>query len=196
VDIGFQRILNGEAVSAMTAIQIGGPKPPGFDRPIELLKDCHRRIEYFLGALSGAIARNRRGPLDGQAREFLNRAIEYFRTGLPRHTRDEEDSLFPRLQSAPELAACLAALAADHIEEESAMEALLRRLEPLAQGEALPADTLDELAEAAAALRARYAAHIAREEEELFPAAARLLPETEMSAVGAEMAARRGVRQG
>lgn len=180
----------------MTAIQIGSPKPPGFDQPIELLKDCHRRIEYFLGALSGAIARNRRGPLDAEGREHLSRAIEYFRSGLPRHTRDEEDSLFPRLQTAPELSACLASLTGEHREEESAMEDLLRRLEPVAQGEALPADTLDGLAQAAGALRARYAAHIAREEEELFPAAARLLSEAELSAVGEEMAARRGVRQG
>jgi hemerythrin-like domain-containing protein len=177
----------------MTMIRIGGGAPPRFDQPLELLKDCHRRIEYFLDALSGAIARNRRGPLDAEGREFLSRAIEYFRTGLPRHMSDEEDSLFPRLRGHASLTARLDSLSEDHREETEFMEALLIRLEPIAAGETLPSDLLDGLAAQAGALRERYAGHIEREELELFPAAAGLLSEAELAEIGGEMAARRGV---
>jgi len=33
------------------AIQIGAKPDSGFDDPIGMLKDCHRRIERFLGIL-------------------------------------------------------------------------------------------------------------------------------------------------
>jgi hypothetical protein len=40
----------GNEVKAM-AIQIGAKPDSGFDDPIGMLKDCHRRIESFLGIL-------------------------------------------------------------------------------------------------------------------------------------------------
>ena len=33
-------------------LKIGGPPEHGFDQPLGLLSDCHRRIEHFLFVLS------------------------------------------------------------------------------------------------------------------------------------------------
>jgi hemerythrin-like domain-containing protein len=51
-----------------------------------------------------------------------------------------------------------------------------------------------ELAERLSRVRTLYQRHIAVEDQELFPAAARVLDEDQIGQIGCEMAARRGVR--
>ena len=51
-----------------------------------------------------------------------------------------------------------------------------------------------ELGERLSALRTLYRRHIAVEDQDLFPAAARALNEDQIGQIGREMAARRGVR--
>src|SRR5690606_29363620 len=100
-------------------VKIGGPVDHGFDAPLGLLSDCHRRIERFLEVLI-TIADARRGAeLSPSDRDALSAALQYFRTAAPRHSADEEESLFPRLRASthPEARAALArleALEADH----------------------------------------------------------------------------------
>ena len=178
-------------------IQIGANRPPSFDDPLGLLVDCHRRIEYFLGVLGGAIRTNRRGPLNTEGRELLDRALGYFREGLPRHTEDEEESVFPRLRRAAKSAdedvlSHLTALEREHLEERQRVEKVLRRLELLVSGEVYAEGTLDELEDEVDLLREAFAAHIAREEQLVFPVAARLLGKDDLAAAGREMARRRG----
>src|SRR5579864_2122594 len=77
-------------------VQIGA-KAHSFSDPTGLLSDCHRRIEMFLGSLqrvADAIDR----PLTEEARSALESALRYFRESAPKHTADEEESLFPRLR--------------------------------------------------------------------------------------------------
>lgn len=62
-----------------------------------MLSDCHRRIEMFLGSLQ-AVAKVIDRPLAGEAREALDTALRYFREAAPKHTADEEESLFPRMR--------------------------------------------------------------------------------------------------
>ncbi len=82
------------------AIQIGAKPDSGFDDPIGMLKDCHRRIESFLGIICVVVDRARGRSLTGEERDAVNAALEYFRTGGQRHTADEEESLFPRLRKS------------------------------------------------------------------------------------------------
>ena len=82
------------------AIQIGARPDSGFDDPIGMLKDCHRRIESFLGILCIVVDRARGRSLTGEERDAVKAALEYFRTGGQRHTADEEESLFPRLRKS------------------------------------------------------------------------------------------------
>jgi hemerythrin-like domain-containing protein len=179
-------------------VQIGQPVDHGFDSPLGLLSDCHRRIERFLSALV-TIARSRRGTsLTRQERDVLEGALSYFSTAAPRHSADEEESLFPRLRSSGDPLARTAIetiqhLLADHRFAEQHHEAvdLLARCW-LSQGALSPGDAAS-LLEHVSALETLYRAHIKIEEEELFPAAGRILTAAELEAIGREMAARRDV---
>ena len=79
-------------------IQIGQKPSPTFAQPLELLSDCHRRVESFLRALILVAEQARGGTLNPIQREGLQTALRYFREAAPKHTADEEESLFPRLR--------------------------------------------------------------------------------------------------
>src|ERR1700690_3148867 len=101
-------------------IQIGQKRESDFDSPLGLLSDCHRRIESFLGVLNRVAAEYQGRQLSADGRTALEKALKYFRESAPKHTSDEEDSLFPRLRaSAHPLAKssldALDALEADHV---------------------------------------------------------------------------------
>ena len=79
-------------------VQIGARRDCGFDDPLGMLQDCHRRIEHFLKVLSTVADRARGRALDTDESSALEAALHYFRVGGVRHTADEEESLFPRLR--------------------------------------------------------------------------------------------------
>lgn len=178
-----------------------GAKPEGnFKNPIGLLFDCHRRMERFLNVLVRVSREAGGGPLSDEQRIALNTALVYFREAAPKHTRDEEDSLFPRLRpmERPEVKAVLAkvdALEKDHNRmDESHAEVDRLGQEWLASGTIASADAA-RLSELLAGLEEIYRHHIAVEEQEVFPVAAAALAESERTTIGGEMAARRGLRQ-
>src|SRR5688572_30670201 len=78
-------------------IQIGEKPSPTFAQPLELLSDCHRRVERFLPALIIVSQQCKGGPLNPLQRTELETALRYFREAAPKHTADEEESLFPRM---------------------------------------------------------------------------------------------------
>jgi hemerythrin-like domain-containing protein len=175
-------------------IKIGQSADHGFDEPLGLLSDCHRRIERFLDMLI-QIARAGGRPLPQPDREALSVALHYFRSAAPRHTADEEQSLFPRLRATParEALDSLERLESDHRSADAhhdAVDVLGTRW--LAEGELSGSDAA-AMREHLGALRALYEAHIAVEDRELFPAAARALSRGDIEAIGREMADRRGV---
>jgi hemerythrin-like domain-containing protein len=176
-------------------IQIGQRVDHGFDQPLGLLSDCHRRIEYFLGVLA-TVAGTDGEPLDPAGRRALESAIRYFAVAAPNHTADEEVSLFPRLRasgdrSAGEVLELLDRLEADHREADTrhaAIDVLARRW--------LEADRLTHadataLREHVARLQTLYQRHIVVEDREVFPVASRLLDRSQQRQIGLEMAARR-----
>ena len=81
-------------------VQIGA-KTHSFTDPTGLLSDCHRRIEMFLEALAAAGKVMDEPPSEETARA-LQSALVYFRQAAPKHTADEEESLFPRLRGREE----------------------------------------------------------------------------------------------
>jgi hemerythrin-like domain-containing protein len=181
-------------------VSIGAKPEHGFDEPLGLLSDCHRRIERFLDVLLAVATARRGGALEPGEVAALETALRYFRDAAPRHTADEEESLFPRLRARaetdPAARAALAqldALEADHANADvghAAVDALGRRW--LADGRLDAADA-DRLAALLRDLREVYRRHIAVEDEEIFPVAARALPAKLLGEVGQEMARRRGV---
>ena len=81
-------------------VQIG-ESVHNFSDPTALLSDCHRRIEMFLGQ-EAAIAEVAEQPLSKETELALVSALQYFSEAAPKHTADEEESLFPRLRQVQE----------------------------------------------------------------------------------------------
>lgn len=170
----------------------------GFDEPLGLLSDCHRRIEHFLAVLVSITDQVRGGALTTAERGQLEGALTYFATAGPRHTADEEESLFPRLEAAKrrdrEVADAIELvwnLEHDHAEANGhhvVVDTIVRRW--LNAG-TLSGTDVKELEIRLSRLGALYRMHIEAEDRELFPAAARILSAREIEEIGAEMAARR-----
>src|SRR5215471_21319835 len=88
-----------------------------FSDPIGLLTDCHRRIEKFLQVLRTISVDGGGKELTNEQRVALDTSLRYFREAAPLHTRDEEESLFPRMLTrgdSQRLAELLVPLNADH----------------------------------------------------------------------------------
>jgi hemerythrin-like domain-containing protein len=178
-------------------IVIGAKRESDFTDPIGMLGDCHRRIEMFLNVLVRVAEQAKGAALNEEQRGALETALRYFREAAPKHTADEEESLFPRLRQI----------------ESAEVRALMVRIESLEEehvcadrshGEVdslgrlwlkdgmLPADRAARLLTLVLQLRDLYRHHIATEDNEVFPAAALALFASDRQAIGSEMAHRRG----
>ena len=87
--------------TSLMPIQIGA-KVADVSKPMALLSDCHRRIEMFLGVLHG-IAQPENRLLTKDEQGSLEKALNYFHDAAPKHTADEELSLFPGLDTVRRL---------------------------------------------------------------------------------------------
>jgi hemerythrin-like domain-containing protein len=176
---------------------VGAQHDHGFDQPLGLLEDCHRRIEYFLELLLKVAQEAPADELTALYREALDKALRYFREAAPRHTEDEEESLFPRLRALgiePDVLQKLERLAGEH----ETADRLHQEVESLGQdwlraGKLAPSSR-ERLGQALLQLSKLYRSHIALEDSELFPLAARLLDQGNLRKIGLEMARRRGLQ--
>ena len=179
-------------------IQIGESPDHGFDAPMGLLSDCHRRIEKFLGAQLEVARQARGGPLSEPQREALEKALRYFANAAPWHTADEEYSLFPRLRAlndptVHDVLARLAKLEEDHRHAETRHAEVERLIRQWLDDEWLEPGRFEQLQRALTELRQTYQQHIAFEDQQLFPLAERVLDAEQLQVMGREMAERRGV---
>jgi hemerythrin-like domain-containing protein len=175
------------------AVQIGAKRDSGFDDPIGMLTDCHRRIENFLRVLDIVSHRAKGRTLTEEESSAVQASLDYFRRGGRRHTADEEESLFPRLR---------AQLAAEDFKELDGLEhehqfADTRHAEvDELYTRWISAGTLSEaesarLAAAVEELVRMYAGHIRIEEDIVFPRAAKVLDAGTVQAIGNEFRQRR-----
>ncbi len=179
-------------------IVIGAKPESNFDDPIGLLTECHRRIERFLAVLVRVASDAGGRPLTPEQRTALETALRYFRDAAPKHTADEESTLFPRMRASanPHAEAALAhiaALEADHDRADAAHADVDRLGRQWLDSGTLPPDAIASLSSKLVDLSELYRAHIAVEEGEIFPLAARTLSPADRQAAGREMAARRGL---
>jgi hemerythrin-like domain-containing protein len=178
-------------------VQIGA-KSHNFTDPTGLLSDCHRRVEMFLGTLE-AVAGMIDRPATEETRRSLESALRYFAQAAPKHTADEEESLFPRLRQIhdAEMEAALSKLG--KLEQEhrwaAPLHAEVERLgaQYLSTGN-LSSSEADDFRKAVASLASMYKQHISVEDELIFPLAGRMLSDAEKAAIAVEMAGRRKVR--
>lgn len=174
---------------------------PGFPAPsadteaaLDMLATCHER-----GARQCAILRRLQPALeargaDEEARTAAAGVMRYFDKAAKDHYADEEVDLFPALlesMSASD-AVCLRAmvegLIAEHRRLEHAWQLVRDELAGVAAGVSAQLS-----AAGVEALVSLYEQHMAREDDELMPLAARLLGEAELVRIGMAMRARRGI---
>ena len=179
-------------------VVIGQKRESDFTDPIGMLGDCHRRIIRFLHVLVALAAEENGRCLSDEQRTLLSTSLHYFREAAPKHTVDEEESLFPRLRRL----------------NVSGIDAVLSRIDSLEQdhecadGRHAEVDRLGQLwlkngqlspedaavfARLVSQLETLYHHHIETEDTEIFPFAGNTLTAADRRSIGAEMAARRGL---
>ena len=179
-------------------ITIGAKQESDFTDPIGMLGDCHRRIERFLSVLTSLSTQHNGAGLNDEQNVALATSLRYFREAAPKHTADEEESLFPRLRrsGSPKIESALSsvdALQRDHelaAEWHEEVDRLGQRW--LTEG-VLPLQDAERLTAVLADLAQLYRRHISVEDNEIFPLAAAVLSPSDRESIGAEMARRRGI---
>ncbi len=177
-------------------VQIGSTSH-SFSDPTGLLGDCHRRVEMFIRALDH-VAQSSDQQLSAENRRSLDLSLRYFREAAPKHTADEEESLFPRLRKIgdPQLQAALNRL--DELEKDhrwaESLHATADELgrKYLAEGD-LSSEEAETFRNAAKQLHDMYRRHIEIEDSEIFPVANRLLSVEAKKMIADEMQHRRGL---
>lgn len=179
-------------------LQIGAKPESDFSEPLGMLSDCHKRIQHFLRDLTRLAETAVDTKLEPADRASLQRALQYFRESGPRHTADEEESLFPRLRSMKDDRAAAALAKVDELEADHERANEGHRLvdaigtDWLASG-ILSAEKRARLTAEMKRLAELYEHHIAVEDNEVFPAASRLISAQDKAVIGREMAVRRGL---
>ena len=174
-------------------VVIGARPDSGFDDPIGMLKDCHRRIERFLGVLFQVCRRAQGRALSNEERHAVENALHYFTQSGPRHNEDEEHSVFPRLRASDPAAPTedVQRLEAEHHEAAAHHdEVALLYSKWIADG-SLSAQDQSRLLQRTEQLQQLYAEHIRIEEELVFPRAAALFNQKILGEIGEEFKARR-----
>jgi hemerythrin-like domain-containing protein len=172
-------------------LRIGQPLDHDFTEPLGLLSDCHRRIEYFLAVLI-RLSDLAGQPLTPDQWKDLEKALNYFVSAAPRHTADEEKSLFPRLRAthdprAADALAHLSQLERDHEMADAHHHAVDRFCRRWMDRGFLSDSDKRNLQDRLGELQAIYREHIAIEDGQLFPAAAQVLSEEQLFEIGREM---------
>lgn len=174
-------------------IQIGDPSAT-IDKPIEHLMACHRRIEQRLDTLVRAadhLERDRDAALGA-----VSKSLQFLDSSGVLHTRDEEDSLFPRLRArlSADDSAYLDSLETQHVRADSLLARLKQLIDLAAQSRPVPADIIDQYRACAQELRGVYAEHIRSEDTLLNALAKQSLGESDLSEIAGEMRQRRAAR--
>lgn len=168
----------------------------GTEAPLEMLAACHTRVERQCRTLRRLVPHLAQSGADDEARAAARAVIRYFDTAAVHHHEDEERDLFPALieSMAGSDAVCLheltRALAAEHRALETRWRGLREQLTALCEEGRI--DIGDAEVETFAQA---YEAHIAREESELLPMAARLLDDAAIDRIGRAMRERRGIAE-
>jgi hemerythrin-like domain-containing protein len=175
------------------SVQIGAKPDSGFDDPIGMLTDCHRRIEHFLAVLVLVADRAAGRALTSEESAAVHAALQYFHKGGQRHNADEEESLFPRLRDAARADGFneIEGLESDHRDAGHLHEEVEKLYHSWTQSSALSRPDQAELASTTQRLKRLYDEHIRLEEQVVFPRAAKLLNQQSIREIGQEFRTRR-----
>jgi hemerythrin-like domain-containing protein len=164
------------------------PKPaPGFDDPLGLLHACHERILGHCDTLERLLPHLRRHGADQDAQLAASRILRYFKVGAPLHHEDEERDLFPVLRAHSDFPAIQCPVLEDLVVQHRELDKLWIQLEAALQVISTGAPASLPVQPFVALTRA----HIAVEEQEIFPLAERYLDAAALAVLSRAMQARR-----
>lgn len=175
----------------------GNPPLADVDRPIDMMQDCHRRVERFLATLVRA-GHEAPAPLDDEWRAAITTALNYFDNAAPLHTQDEEISLFPRLRMhADREDVARALVVVQQLERDHDVAHQLHEEHEILGRRWLSDDMLDpedreRFVELSGQLQQIYVEHIRSEDEHVYVVARSVLGADELTQIGSEMRERRG----
>lgn len=165
-----------------------------FDEPFEMLAACHERIERMLTLLGRLRAHLRTHGADAQAQQAARDILRYFDMAAPQHHLDEELHVFPPLlaRGDAQLARLVERLQQDHLAMEANWREARAVLSLIADG------AVDHLTQDDEARLDQFASlydeHLRAEQDIAYPAAEGMLDDAARSAMGGEMARRRGAK--
>ena len=166
---------------------------PSFDHPLELLHACHGKIMHQCGTLRILTTHLSNKGCDQQAQQAAQGILRYFDSAGQFHHQDEEEDLFPALRAIgaeqAQVDALLERLMSDHTVLAAAWNEVRPLLVQISEGVNAPLN--EALTEK---IITGYFGHIAVEEKELLPLAARLLSPQQTEQLGHRMAERRGAK--
>lgn len=170
----------------MTSIDLGRGSTEPDESVGGALLACHAKIRSFMRTAARLASDEPAAPADVASSAAA--LARYFTEALPRHARDEDESLAPRLRAAG-FDGDLDALQREHDE----IDAYLERLVPAWRD--IAADPARRTAHALAAdtsgLADLFERHLSWEEEHLIPRLAGLLTTAQLEEIRREMKARR-----
>lgn len=166
-----------------------GETAPDFGDPLAMLRACHGRMLDLCDLLQRLPAWVETHGIDDEAQQAINRIRRYFETAAPLHHADEEDDLFPLLQTDPELAPLIEHLCREHLALDRQWQRLAAVFDEI-QGGKFDSRSLQSTA---SAFCTAYRDHIESENTRLLPAAAVQLTPDQCIELGRRMAARRHI---
>jgi hemerythrin-like domain-containing protein len=171
------------------------------DDPLKHLVACHDRIEERLQILERAVPhlRSDSEAKRQEAREALDKALQFLQTMGHLHTQDEEESVFPRLRASvrddpDSLGELSSLLESQHRDKEEVLEKLLAELQAFPSHPEPPsAEQASRVEGLIGELAGLYRPHIMIENQRLIPLAAEYLKKSDLELIRQEMRSRRGL---
>lgn len=168
-------------------------RTPGFDDPLGVMRACHRRIAERLDLLERLPEYVELHGADAAAQSAARKILNYFERAAIHHHEDEEEDLFPMLRGAwgradwdDGVLEVLEQLTVEHRTLVLEWGLVRSWLVALAGGKRVAPLCANDLVRS-------YRAHMAVEDEAIFPMASRLLGHRELQRLGAAMQKRRGL---
>ena len=185
-------------VTISSMLTMKQPHIPDFTDPLGLLVHCHERIEAQLSTLERAAEVLCAGDTRSLPEAFaaVDMACAHFANPGVKHTEDEDVSLFPRLRerggtAGEDALAAMAQLESQHRAAEQLHAEFDKLVGSIPRDGSADGKELDRFNELVSELTTLYRPHILLENHLVFPVAARILPASEIQALGEEMRERR-----
>lgn len=173
------------------------PYKADFKKPLDVLFHCHQKIGANLEALCRTTEELREQK--GNFKELfanIDTILILFNTTGVKHTRDEEESLFPRMRKhndsiVSEVFEVIGQLEMQHKRAVSIENSLKKMSLDMASDEELDENKLALFSDLSESLYELYRPHIQIENEFVFPSAREILSDEELLEIGKEMYQRR-----